>query len=63
MSREPKLPDDLDRLGVYLEAAASVVRHIPDEPLPPSGKAGCRATHDCRAFVKPRPQTDPMGNR
>lgn len=121
MSREPELPDDLDRLGLYLEAAASaavrrrarrqawmnfagavvlavpfalavaaadlspgdgfapppavvtlalepptnafMVRHIPDEPLPPSGKAGCRATHDCRAFVTPPPQTDPMGNR
>jgi hypothetical protein len=120
MNRRPELPDDLDRLGVYLEAAASaavrrrerrqawmniagavvlavpfalavaaadlspgdgfapppavvtlalepptnafMVRHIPDEPLPP-GTSGCRATHDCRAFVKPAPHTDPMGNR
>ena len=121
MSNEPQLPDDLARLGVYLEAAASEavrrrarrqtfvnfagaivlavpfalavaasdlspgdafrpppavvslalepptngfqVRHIPDEPLPPSAKGACRATHDCRAFVKPAPHIDPMGKR
>ena len=121
MSRDPNLPDDLARLGVYLEAAAAqavrrrarrqafvnfagavvlavpfalavaasdlspgdafrpppavvslalepptnafMVRHIPDEPLPPSAKGKCRDGLDCRAFVKPPPRTDPMGRR
>jgi hypothetical protein len=121
MSREPNLPDDLARLGVYLEAAAAqavrrrarrqafvnfagavvlavpfalavaasdlspgdafrpppavvslalepptnafMVRHIPDEPLPPSAKGQCRDGLDCRTFVKPLPRTDPMGKR
>ena len=121
MSREPDLPDDLARLGVYLEAAASQavrrrarrqafvnfagavvlavplalavaasdlspgdafrpppavvslalepptngfqVRHIPDEPLPPSAKHECRDGLDCRAFVRPRPRIEEMGRR
>ncbi len=121
MSREPELPDDLARLGVYLEAAAGhavrrrarrqalmnfvgavslsaplalavaaadlspgdafapppavvslalepptnafMVRHIPDEPLPPSAKEECVDAHDCRAFVRPAPHIEPMGKR
>jgi hypothetical protein len=121
MSRDSQLPDDLARLGVYLEAAAAqavrrrarrqalvnfagavvlavpfalavaasdlspgdafrqppavvslalepptngfMVRHIPDEPLPPSAKHQCRDGLDCRTFVKPPPRTDPMGKR
>jgi len=120
MSRgRPDLPDDLARLGVYLEAAASeavrrrarrqafmnfagavalavpfalavaatdlspsdafapppavvslalepptnafMVRHIPDEPLPPSAKRLCRDAPACGAFVKRPPHIDPMG--
>jgi hypothetical protein len=119
MSRDPQLPDDLARLGVYLEAAAAqavrrrarrqafvnfagavvlavpfalavaasdlspgdafspppavvslalepptnafMVRHIPDEPLPPSAKRRCG--NDCRAFVTARPHIDQMGRR
>jgi hypothetical protein len=121
MSREPDLPDDLARLGVYLEAAAVqtvrrrarrqawmnfagavslavpfalavaaadlspgnafrpppavvslalepptngfMVRHIPDEPLPPSAKRQCQDGADCSAFVKPPPRINPMGRR
>ena len=121
MSRRSDLPDDLERLGLYLEAAAGVavrrrarrqafmnfagavtlavpfalavaasdlspgdafrpppavvslslepptngfmVRHIPDEPLPPSAKHPCRDGVDCRAFVKPRPRIEEMGRR
>ncbi|MEO8690943.1 MAG: hypothetical protein ABI611_22355 [Solirubrobacteraceae bacterium] len=121
MSRDPHLPDDLARLGVYLEAAtveamrrrarrqtlmnfvgavvlavpfalavaatdlspgdafapppavislalepptnAFMVRHIPDEPLPPSAKQECRTAHDCRGFVKPAPHIDTLGKR
>jgi hypothetical protein len=120
MSREPQLPDDLARLGVYLEAAAAQavrrrarrqalvnfvgavalavpfalavaasdlspgngfrpppsvvslalepptngfqVRHIPDEPLPPSAKR-CRGGLDCGSFVKPAPRIEEMGRR
>jgi hypothetical protein len=122
MSRDPQLPDDLARLGGYLEAAASVavrrrarrqavlnfagavvlavpfalavaaadlspgdgfarppavvslalepptnafmVRHIPDEPLPPQSKAAkCAVGRDCHTFVKPAPHIGPMGDR
>ena len=121
MSREPELPDDLTRLGVYLEAAAShavrrrvrrqaimnsvgavvlavplalavaaaelspgdafaprpavvslawepptnafIVRHIRDEPLPPSAKEKCLDANDCRAPVPPAPQHAPVGKR
>jgi hypothetical protein len=121
MSRDPNLPDDLARLGLYLEAAASqavrrrarrtafmnfagavtlavpfalavaatdlspgdaftpppavvslalepptnafMVRHIPDEPLPPSAKEECNDTQDCQTFVKPPPHIDPLGKR
>ena len=121
MSRDPHLPEDLARLGLYLEAAASqavrrrarrqalmnavgavvlavpfalavaaadlspgnafapppavvslalepptnafMVRHIPDEPLPPHTKAKCLDARDCGAFVKPVPQIGPMGAR
>jgi hypothetical protein len=38
------------------------VRHIPDEPLPPSAKQ-CRDGADCHAFVKPRPRIEEMGRR
>jgi hypothetical protein len=120
MSNEPQLPDDLARLGVYLEAAASAavrrrarrqawvnfagavvlavpfalavaasdlspgdafrpppavvplalepptngfqVRHIPDEPLPPSAQR-CRDEAACRGFVKPAPRIEEMGRR
>ena len=121
MSREPELPDDLARLGVYLEAAASqavppprpppgvhelrrrghagravrarrgrrgpvaratpsrpppavdlarpqpptngfMVRHIPDEPLPPSAKRPCLDGLDCRArVVLSRDHASPSG--
>jgi hypothetical protein len=121
MSLEPDLPDDLARLGLYLEAAAAqtvrrrarrqawmnfagavslavplalavaaadlspgnafrpppavvslalepptngfIVRHIPDEPLPPSAKHQCQDGTDCSAFVTPPPRTNPMGRR
>jgi hypothetical protein len=121
MSRDPRLPDDLARLGLYLEAAASqavrrrarrqalmnsvgavvlavpfalavaaadlspgdafapppsvvslalepptnafMVRHIPDEPLPPQSQAKCLDASDCRAFVKPAPHIGRMGER
>jgi hypothetical protein len=121
MSREPELPDDLARLGLYLEAAASVavhrqarrqavmnfvcavalavpfalavaaadlspsdafapppvsislaaqpptngfmVRHIPDEPLPPLVKGPCLDAHDCRAPAPPAPSRAPVGKR
>jgi len=121
MRREPDLPDDLARLGVYLEAAAAVsvrrrarraalmnfvgavslavpfalavaaadlspsdafapepapitlevqpptnkfmVRHIPDEPLPPPAKLRCLDAHDCRAPVRPSPSPAPAGRR
>jgi hypothetical protein len=119
MSRDPQLPDDLARLGVYLEAAAGqavrrrarrqalvnfagavvlavpfalavaasdlspgnafspppavvslslepptnafMVRHIPDEPLPPAAKRRCR--NDCSAFITAPPHIDQMGRR
>jgi hypothetical protein len=121
MSRDPQLPDDLARLGLYLEAAASqalrrrarrqafmnfagavslavpfalavaaadlspgdafapppavislavqpptngfMVRHIPDEPLPPPAKEECLDAHDCRAPVPPAPLHAPVGKR
>ena len=121
MKPDRDLPDDLARLGVFLEAAAShavrrrvrrqaimnsvgavllavpfalavaaadlspgdafapppavvslalepptnafMVRHIPDEPLPPQSKAKCLDARDCGAFVKPVPQIGPMGER
>ena len=119
MSPDPRLPEDLDRLGVYLEAAAShavrrrarrqalmnavgaivlavpfalavaaadlspgdgftrppavvtlalepptnafMVRHIPDEPLPPPSKEACLDAHDCRAPLPPTLQPAPAG--
>lgn len=121
MSRDPGLPDDLARLGGYLEAAAAqavrrrarrqafmnfagavvlavpfalavaaadlspgnafppppavvslalepptnafMVRHIPDEPLPPARKGECLSVQGCHAFVRPAPHIDPMGKR
>ena len=121
MSREPGLPDDLARLGLYLEAAASealrrrarraalmnffaavalaepfalavaaadlspsdafapppasislavqpptngfMVRHIPDEPLPPPAKEECLDAQDCRTPVPPTPSRPPVGKR
>ena len=91
MSPEPELPDDLARLGLYLEAATSatvrlsqsdtflphrpatislavqpptngfMVRHIPDEPLPPPSKERCLDAHDCRAPIAPSLQPAPAG--
>jgi len=122
MSREPeRLPDDLARLGVYLEVAAAqtvrrrarraalmnfvgavalavpfalavaaadlspsdafapqpasvelaiqpptngfLVRHIPDEPLPPRLPQRCLDAHDCRTPVSPSPSPAPAGRR
>jgi hypothetical protein len=122
MRREPDLPEDLARLGLYLEVAAAeavrrrarrqevvnfvgavalavpfalavaaadltpsdafrapppaaislaaqpptngfMVRHIPDEPLPPPAKAECLDAHDCRAPVPPSPDPAPAGKR
>ena len=122
MRRERQLPDDLARLGVYLEAAAAeavrrrarrqavmnfagavalavpfaiavaaadlspgdafaprppaaislavqpptngfMVRHIPDEPLPPLAKEECLDAHDCRLSVPPSPAAAPVGRR
>ena len=120
MSPEPELPDDLARLGRYLEVATSetlrrrqrrqaamnfvgavvlavpfalagatadlspgdsfvphrpaaislaeqpptngfMVRHIPDEPLPPPSKERCLDAHDCRAPIAPSLQPAPAG--
>jgi hypothetical protein len=38
------------------------VRHIPDEPLPPSARR-CRGGLDCGSFVKPAPRIEEMGRR
>ena len=120
MSPKPDLPDDLARLGLYLEVATSatvarrqrrqaalnfvgavvlavpfalaaaaddlsqsdtflphrpatislavqpptngfMVRHIPDEPLPPPSKERCLDAHDCRAPIAPSLQPAPAG--
>ena len=78
MSPKPELPDDLARLGLYLDtflphrpAAISLavqpptngfmVRHIPDEPLPPPSKERCLDAHDCRAPIAPSLQPAPAG--
>jgi hypothetical protein len=121
MNREPELPDDLARLGLYLEAAAShsvrrrarrqaamnfvgavalavpfalavaaadlspsdafapepaaitlavqpptngfMVRHIPDEPLPPPAEPRCLDGRDCPAPVPKSPSPAPAGRR
>ena len=117
MSRSPDLPDDLARLGVYLEAAAAqavrrqafmtfagavtpavpfalavaaadlspsdaftpppasislaaqpptngfMVRHIPDEPLPPPKGRPCLDGHDCKTPVVLTPARAPVGKR
>jgi hypothetical protein len=122
MNREPdRLPDDLARLGVYLEVAAAeavrsrgrraalmsfvgavalavpfalavaaadlspgdafapgpapvelavqpptngfLVRHIPDEPLPPRLPQRCLDAHDCRTPLHPTPSPAPAGRR
>jgi hypothetical protein len=115
----PELPDDLNRLGLYLEVAAGetlrrrqrrqamanfigavslavpfalavaasdlapsdafapppaqvtlavqpptnafMVRHIPDEPIPPATKDRCLDASDCRAPVSPSRQPAPAG--
>jgi hypothetical protein len=120
MSPKPELPDDLARLGLYLEVATCatlrrrqrrqaamnfigavvlavpfalavaaadlspgdvflphpptaislaaqpptngfMVRHIPDEPLPPPSKERCLDAHDCRAPIAPSVQPAPAG--
>lgn len=119
MSPKRDLPDDLARLGLYLEVATSatvrrrqrrqaalnfvgavvlavpfalavaaadlspgdafpprpaaislavqpptngfMVRHIPDEPLPPPSKERCLDAHDCRAPIAPSLQPAPAG--
>jgi hypothetical protein len=116
---KPELPDDLNRLGLYLEVAAGetlrrrqrraamvnfvaavtvaapfalavaasdlapgdafapppaeislsiqpptnafMVRHIPDEPLPPPSKERCLDARDCRAPVSPAINPAPAG--
>ena len=116
---KPELPDDLARLGLYLEVATGatvrrrqrrqaalnfigavvlsvpfalavaaadlssndsllpppttvtleaepptngfMVRHIPDEPLPPPSKERCLDAHDCRAPIAPSVQPAPAG--
>jgi hypothetical protein len=121
MSRRNELPDDLARLGLYLEAAASqavrrrarrqavmnfagavaicvpfalavaatdlspsdafspepasislavqpptngfMVRHIPDEPLPPPPEPRCLDGRDCRTPATPSPSPAPAGRR
>ena len=121
MSRRQELPDDLDRLGVYLEVAAAgavrrrarrqalmnfvgavalavpfaiavaatdlspsdafapqpaaitlavqpptngfMVRHIPDEPLPPPSQTRCLDGNECRAPVAPSHSPAPAGRR
>ena len=117
----PELPDDLDRLGLYLEVAAGetlrrrerrqqmmnfvaavtlavpfalavaaadlapgdafapppaqislavqpptnafLVRHIPDEPLPPPSKDRCLDALDCRTPASPVDKPAPPGKR
>ena len=117
----PELPDDLNRLGLYLEVAAGetlrrrqrrqamanfigavslavpfalavaasdlapgdafapppaqislavqpptnafMVRHIPDEPLPPPSKDRCLDARDCRTPVSPAVDAPPAGRR
>ena len=121
MSRRSDLPDDLARLGVYLEAAAAqavrrrarrqafmnfagavtlavpfalavaaadlspsdaftpppasislaaqpptngfMVRHIPDEPLPPPSRTRCLDGNECRAPIAPSHSPAPAGRR
>jgi hypothetical protein len=121
MSREPDLPDDLARLGLYLEEAATtavhrrerrqalmnfagavalavpfalavaaadlspsdafapppasislaaqpptnrfMVRHIPDEPLPPPKGTPCLDGHDCHTFAVQTPARAPVGKQ
>jgi hypothetical protein len=116
---KPELPDDLNRLGLYLEAAAGetlrrrqrrqawanfigavtlsvpfalavaasdlapgdafapppaqislavqpptnafMVRHIPDEPIPPASKDRCLDALDCRSPVPPTVEPAPAG--
>ena len=116
---KPELPDDLDRLGLYLEAAAGatlrrrqrrqamanfigavslavpfalavaasdlapgdafapppaqitlavqpptnafMVRHIPDETIPPPDKERCLDALDCRAPITPTVEPAPPG--
>jgi hypothetical protein len=38
-----------------------MVRHIPDEPLPPPSKERCLDAHDCRAPIAPSVQPAPAG--
>jgi len=121
MSRKSDLPEDLERLGLYLEAAAGMavrrrarrqalmnfagavtlavpfalavaaadlspgdafapppasislaaqpptnsfmVRHIPDEPLPPAKGRPCLDGRDCRTPVVLTPARAPVGKR
>ena len=122
MKPDRQLPDDLARLGLYLEVAAGetlrrrqrrqamanfigavmmsvpfalavaaadltpadslfphrptpvsldiqpptngfMVRHIPDEPLPPPTKERCLDAHDCQAPLQPSLQPAPAGKR
>jgi len=57
MSPKPELLDDLARLGT----TGFMVRHIPDEPLPPPSKERCLDAHDCRAPIAPSLQPASAG--
>ena len=48
-------------LDVQPPTNAFMVRHIPDEPLPPTKKETCLDAQDCRAPVQPTLQPAPAG--
>jgi hypothetical protein len=48
-------------LDIQPPTNAFMVRHIPDEPLPPATKERCLDAQDCRAPVQPSLQPAPAG--
>jgi hypothetical protein len=50
-------------LAVQPPTNAFMVRHIPDEPLPPPSKERCLDARDCRTPVSPTPEPAPAGKR
>ena len=56
----PPPPRSLD---VQPPTNAFMVRHIPDEPLPPPTKERCLDAQDCRAPIKPTLQPAPVGKQ
>jgi hypothetical protein len=56
-------PPSVVSLALEPPTNAFMVRHIPDEPLPPQSRARCLDANDCHAFVKPAPRIGPVGER